>query len=70
MVSVRTLGSHWLISLSEKNNSEPCKMDSDLDAYFEVAALALVLFQRSRRSSLHMKKGKHWVQAGVFSYFC
>ena len=25
MVSVRTLGSHWLISLSEKNNSELVK---------------------------------------------
>ena len=41
-------------------------MDSDLDADFEVAALALFLFQRSQRSRLHRKKRKHWVQAGVF----
>ena len=45
-------------------------MDSDLDANFEVAALALVLLQRSGRSRLQRKKRKHWVEAGVFSYFC
>ena len=41
-------------------------MDSDLDADFEVAAIALFLFQRSRRSRLHKKKENIGYKQGYF----
>ena len=44
MVSVRTLGSHRLISLSRKKQLRAGKMDSGSDADFEVTALALFCF--------------------------
>ena len=56
MVSGRTLGSHRLISLSEKKQLRAGKMYSDSDDDSEVAALALDFLQRPRRSRLHRKK--------------
>ena len=41
-------------------------MDSDSDADFEVATLALFLFQRSRRSRLHRKKENIGYKQGYF----
>ena len=42
-------------------------MNSDSDADFYVAALAQFLFQRSRRSLLHMKKEKTFgTSRGIF----
>ena len=41
-------------------------MDSDSEADFEVAALALVLLQRSQRSRLHRKKENIGYKQGYF----
>ena len=55
---VRTQSSHWVISLSEKDWLRFCEMDSDSDNNFKIAALALVLVQRSRRSRLCKQNGR------------
>ena len=64
MVSIRRRGSHRLISLNEKNNSELVKWIV-IRTPISKLQLALFLLQMSQRSLLHKKKRK-WVQQGDF----
>ena len=66
MVSVRTLGSHRLISLSEKNNSELVKWKVIRTPISKLQDSLFFLFQRSRRSRLQRKKENIGYKQGYF----